>query len=290
MIVATLAEATSGVTASIRKSSKAELDARGTASPDGLFKLLNIYLHWIRFDQQMSEEDKNKISRCFGETIDDLITRYKAFSSSAFDQSLEEELADCLYNLLNQYNRYKSVNKVQQIALKRNFYDNLVMVDGDAELEQLGAADAPARAAFNTAIEVSKVKETQIQTGKRTLMRPYRLQSCDRTLKYVRENLVEPELSFVLSPPVMEWLADLRDSYNEAVNNPKYSAPKMDKGVFTDVEKLLLELELWQRHVDEFASTVMDHQRDSAERNRLLALASSRQRDAESLEPSLSLW
>jgi hypothetical protein len=224
----------------------------------------------------MTITDKEEIGLSFEVTIMDLTARYNSLSAIRVDVSLESELADCIRELLGQYNKYKGAFKSKHIDFKRDLSNSLVLTF-DAELQQLRTDDAPANA-FDTESARCQVEHSLNLTTKPGVSRAYQLRSCEITRRYVLYNLREPELSFVLSPPVTEWLEEMRDSYQALSKNTMYSMPQAAKGLVADVDKMLLEMVLWQRNVDAFATSVVMHRQDSDERNRLIEQAEARQR------------
>ena len=212
-VISALAAAIAGVVKAKRSADKDTKDAKGTASIDGLFKLLNVYLHWISIDPYMTNSDKEKLGSGFEATIMDLQNRFTAISArtndtTLIDLSLELELADCVQELLTKYNHYKGAFQTKSIGVKKYIYNSLVITIDDTKPLLANADDA-----FNVGTERCRVDHTLNLDSKRGVSPAYQLRSCETTRRYVLDNLRDPELSFVLSPPVVEWLEELRDSY-----------------------------------------------------------------------------
>ena len=269
-IIATLAAAISAVVSSLRNSARAEKEARGTASLECLFKLLNVVLYWIEKDGYLSPEDKENIGSTFQSMINSLTDRFDELASPLSDPCLEKDLADLLRSLLWQYSTYKGAYKLQRITSKRSTYDSLVLTSEMSELNAL-RSEAPA-----TDTDTSKVDHSLDLSPKSGISRQHQLASCYATKKFIYIQLKEPDLSFVLCPLVLDWLADLDESYHAMKNMSSYSLPKAAKGMVSDVDKLLLEMTLWQRNLEAFATSVAQHRQFSDERDRLITQLEAR--------------
>lgn len=262
-IIAKLAAAISALVAE----KKYLKEVGGTGSNDGLFKLLNIYLHWIDTDPYMSPEDKDKLGRTFQTMIEYLATRYRRLSPTNTDFNLKYDLTDCIQTLLSHYSTYNSALKTKGIIRKRSFYGSVVMTGDDTELQQINIDEHPATQCPQT--NVDQLLNLVTKVG---ISPSYQLSSCERTKRFVMDNLKNDDLSLVLSLQVCEWLEELHEAYDALSNSTSYADA-------TDVNKLLHEMLLWQRNVHAFATSVVRRRWDRDERDRLIERAESRLRE-----------